>query len=118
MTWYSFIFPNTALTTATFAIAKALGDNRPIEVLGCVMTVGLICLWFFVVIMMLRAVRYHQILWPEKQEDRDEGGWNGRERQASWERGRSQRRKRFPSVPGRNGHPADVEQAVAQNMTP
>lgn len=37
MTFYSYVFPNTALTTATFAIAKAL-DNRPITILGCVMT--------------------------------------------------------------------------------
>lgn len=37
MTFYSYIFPNTALTTATFAIAKAL-DSKPIAILGCVMT--------------------------------------------------------------------------------
>lgn len=37
MTFYSYVFPNTALTTATFAIAKAL-ENEPIAILGCVMT--------------------------------------------------------------------------------
>lgn len=37
MTFYSYVFPNTALTTATFAIADAL-DNKPIAILGCVMT--------------------------------------------------------------------------------
>ncbi|KAI8937211.1 hypothetical protein NX059_006419 [Plenodomus lindquistii] len=75
MTWYSFIFPNTALTTATFAVAKALDGNRPIAVVGCVMTVGLVLMWFFVVGMNVRAVVVGQILWPEKQEDRTEGGW-------------------------------------------
>ncbi|KAF2097117.1 C4-dicarboxylate transporter/malic acid transport protein, partial [Rhizodiscina lignyota] len=75
MTWFSFIFPNTALTTATFAVAKALDNSRPIEILGCVMTIGLIIFWFFVVFVMIRAVILKQILWPEKQEDRDEGGW-------------------------------------------
>ncbi|KAL1634612.1 hypothetical protein SLS58_010607 [Diplodia intermedia] len=75
MTWYSFIFPNTALTTATFAVAKALDNNRPINIVGCVLTVGLIPLWLFVVFMQVRAVMNRQILWPQKQEDRDEGGF-------------------------------------------
>ncbi|KAF2086757.1 hypothetical protein K490DRAFT_43640 [Saccharata proteae CBS 121410] len=75
MTWYSFIFPNTALTTATFAVATALNDNRSINIVGCVLTVALIITWFFVFGMMLRAVILKQILWPQKQEDREEGGW-------------------------------------------
>lgn len=75
MTWYSFVFPNTALTTATFAVARALGGNRTIEYLGCAMTILLIMMWIFVVVMNIRAVLIHQILWPEKQEDRTEGGW-------------------------------------------
>lgn len=79
MTWYSYIFPNTALTTATFAVAKALNDNKAINVLGCVLTVGLIILWFIVFGMMIRAVWIGQILWPQKQEDRDEGGFQGSE---------------------------------------
>lgn len=75
MTWYSFVFPNTALTTATFAVAQALGRQRAIEIVGCVMTVGLIVTWFFVFGMMIRAVVLKQILWPQMQEDRNEGGW-------------------------------------------
>ncbi|KAF2712676.1 hypothetical protein K504DRAFT_372809 [Pleomassaria siparia CBS 279.74] len=75
MTWYSFVFPNTALTTATFAIAKALNGNSPIRYVGCAMTVLLIVVWVMVVGMMIRAVVLKQILWPQKQEDRTEGGW-------------------------------------------
>jgi tellurite resistance protein TehA-like permease len=75
MTWYSFIFPNTALTTATFAIAKALDGNRPIQYVGCAMTVCLVVAWFLVFGMMVRAVLLKQVLWPQKQEDRTEGGW-------------------------------------------
>jgi tellurite resistance protein TehA-like permease len=75
MTWYSFVFPNTALTTATFAIAKALGGNKPIRYIGCAMAILLVLTWFFVFIMMIRAVGKRQILWPQKQEDRTEGGW-------------------------------------------
>ncbi|KAJ4994086.1 c4-dicarboxylate transporter malic acid transporter [Stagonosporopsis vannaccii] len=75
MTWYSFVFPNTALTSATFAIARALNDNQSIRYVGCVMTIALILMWMFVVVMNVRAVIIHQILWPQKQEDRTEGGW-------------------------------------------
>ena len=74
MTWYSFVFPNTALVTATFAVAKAL-NNEAIRIFGCVMTCLLILTWLFVFSMMIRAVLNKQILWPQKQEDRDEGGW-------------------------------------------
>jgi tellurite resistance protein TehA-like permease len=74
MTWYSFVFPNTALTTSTFAISYALhGDEttakdfsagaRPFQILGCIMAVALIMMWFFVFGMMIRYVfdRYSMI---------------------------------------------------------
>jgi len=64
----------SALTTATFAVAEAL-DNRPIRILGCVMTCLLILAWTAIFIMMIRAVIDKDILWPQKQEDRAEGGW-------------------------------------------
>lgn len=63
-----------ALTTATFAVGEAL-DNKPIRILGCVMTCLLICAWFAIFTMMIRAVIVKDILWPQKQEDREEGGW-------------------------------------------
>jgi len=87
MTWYSFIFPNTALTTATFAVATALGGNAPIRYVACVMTVGLLAMWLFVVAMNVRAVVIGQVLWPERQEDRTEGGWT---QQSEEEQGRRQ----------------------------
>lgn len=74
MTWYSFVFPNTALITATFAIGKAF-SSPPIEILGLVMTVLLIITYAFVFYMMIRAVILCQILWPQKGEDKDEGGF-------------------------------------------
>lgn len=74
LTFYSYVFPQTALTTATFAIAKAL-DNRPIRILGCVMTILVIMIWLVVFSLMIRAVLKKDILWPQKQEDKDEGGW-------------------------------------------
>jgi tellurite resistance protein TehA-like permease len=77
MTWFSFIFPQTALTTATFAIAEAF-DVGAIRIIGCVMTVILILVWFLVVGCMIRAIITKQVLWPEKGEDKSEGGFKAR----------------------------------------
>ncbi|KAI4125359.1 MAG: hypothetical protein LQ347_005402 [Umbilicaria vellea] len=74
VTWYSFVFPNTALVTATFDVGKAFG-SKAIQVVGCVLTVILVMVWIFVFVMMIRAIVLKQILWPQKGEDKDEGGW-------------------------------------------
>lgn len=73
MTWYSFIFPNTALVTATFAIGRAFHAPE-IQIVGCDMTGILILVWMFIFAMMLRAVVLKHISWPQKGEDKDEGG--------------------------------------------
>jgi C4-dicarboxylate transporter/malic acid transport protein len=74
MAWFSFIFPNTALVTATFAIGKAF-SCKPILVIGCAMVIFLVLMYFFVFYMMVRAIVLKQILWPQKGEDKDEGGF-------------------------------------------
>ncbi|KAJ5480947.1 hypothetical protein N7539_006841 [Penicillium diatomitis] len=74
MTWFSFVFPNTALITATFAIGKAF-SSKAINIIGIVMVFPLFLMYIFVCVMMVRAVFTHQILWPQKGEDRDEGGF-------------------------------------------
>lgn len=81
MTWYSYVFPNTALITATFAIGKAF-DSRIIQIIGCVMTPALILAWLFVFGMMIRAIILKHILWPQKGEDKDEAGFKGPARHA------------------------------------
>ncbi|KAL8692629.1 MAG: hypothetical protein Q9218_002393 [Villophora microphyllina] len=78
MTWFSFVFPNTALITATFAVGKAF-RSKAIQVIGCVMTVCLIIAWFWVFGMMIYAIKHRQILWPQKGEDKDEGGFKAPE---------------------------------------
>ena len=75
MSWWSFIFPNTALVTATFAVGKAF-NSRAIQIVGCVMTCILVAAWIVVFCMMIRAINRKDILWPQKQEDRDEGGFS------------------------------------------
>jgi len=74
MAWFSFVFPNTALITATFAIGKAFSCNA-ISIVGCAAILPLLLMYFFVCYMMIRAVVTHQILWPQQGEDRDEGGF-------------------------------------------
>ena len=74
MTWFSYVFPNTALITSTFAIGKAF-NSRAIQIVGCVMTPTLVAIWLAVVGMMFRAIILKQILWPQKGEDKDEGGF-------------------------------------------
>ncbi|KAL9625697.1 MAG: hypothetical protein Q9160_000015 [Pyrenula sp. 1 TL-2023] len=74
MTWYSFVFPNTALISATFAVGNAF-FNRAINIVACVMSCTLILTYLLVFGMMIRAVWIHDILWPQQGEDKDEGGF-------------------------------------------
>jgi tellurite resistance protein TehA-like permease len=74
MTWFSFVFPNTALITATFAIGDAF-SCKPINIVGCVAILPLLLMYLFVCYMMIRAIVMKQIMWPQKGEDRDEGGF-------------------------------------------
>ncbi len=83
LTWFSFVFPNTALITATFAVGKAF-DSKAIQIVGCVMTPILIFVWFLVFGMMIRAIILKQILWPQKGEDKDEGGFKGPEKRSEF----------------------------------
>ena len=76
MTWFSYVFPQTALVTATFAVGRTF-QSKAIQIIGCIMTPLLIATWFVVVGMMIRAIFLKQILWPQKGEDKDEGGFRG-----------------------------------------
>jgi hypothetical protein len=87
------------LTTATFAVDLALGGNRAIQIVGCVLAIVVITTWFYVFFMMLRAIHLKQVLWPQKQEDRDEGGWvAGDERMTSVDRRRETLFRRASAV--------------------
>jgi tellurite resistance protein TehA-like permease len=74
MAWFSFVFPQTALITATLAVGKAFGSHV-IQVVGTVMAGILVSVWIFVVVMMIRAIHFKYILWPQLGEDKDEGGF-------------------------------------------
>lgn len=67
LTWFSFVFPNTALVTATLAVGKAF-DIHAVRVIGTVMAVFLVLVWIFVVGMTIRAIWLKRILWPRHDE--------------------------------------------------
>ncbi|KAH7408042.1 voltage-dependent anion channel-domain-containing protein [Cadophora sp. MPI-SDFR-AT-0126] len=65
MTWYSFVFPNTALVTATFTIAGSL-ESHALRIFGTVLAVMLVIIWIYVFGMMIRAIALKRILYPEQ----------------------------------------------------
>lgn len=68
MTWYSFVFPNTAMITATQAIGRTF-DSNTIKIFGTVLSVMLVILWLFVFGMMIRALWTRRLLWPEAMDE-------------------------------------------------
>ncbi|GAB0133830.1 hypothetical protein EsDP_00002224 [Epichloe bromicola] len=63
MTWWSFVFPNTALVVAT----ETMGDvfnNEGIHLFSAVMTIGLVVVWIVVFVTMVRCLRTRKLLWP------------------------------------------------------
>jgi tellurite resistance protein TehA-like permease len=64
MTWYSFVFPNTAMVTATQAIGRTFGSDA-IKIFATVLAVLLVILWLFVFGMMIRAFFLRRLLWPK-----------------------------------------------------
>ncbi|KAI3323687.1 voltage-dependent anion channel-domain-containing protein [Xylariaceae sp. AK1471] len=67
MTWWSFVFPNTAFITATLALAKALGSNG-LRIYGCVMAAALVLVWIIVFAKMIQCLWTRKLLWPKVPE--------------------------------------------------
>ncbi|KAI1798976.1 voltage-dependent anion channel-domain-containing protein [Daldinia bambusicola] len=67
MTWWSFVFPNTALVTATLALATAFGSTG-LRITGCVMAALLIVVWILVFATMIRCLWNRELLWPKDLE--------------------------------------------------
>ncbi|KAK0386468.1 hypothetical protein NLU13_6303 [Sarocladium strictum] len=64
MTWWSFVFPNTALVTATEVMGRIF-DSKGILLCGSVMTACLIVVWIIVFITMIYCLRTKKLLWPK-----------------------------------------------------
>ncbi|KAK3488388.1 voltage-dependent anion channel-domain-containing protein [Neurospora crassa] len=68
MTWFSFVFPNTALVTATEQLGKAF-ESDGLKILGCVLTGCIIVVWIVVFWRMLECIWRRELLWPKEAED-------------------------------------------------
>lgn len=66
MTFFSFVFPNTALVTATYQIGRTF-ECRPIEIAGCVMAGILVMVWAVIFGMMVRCIWKRTLLWPKEE---------------------------------------------------
>lgn len=64
MTWWSFVFPNTALVTATLAMGAAL-SSKGLQIFGCVMAALLIAVWVLVFLRMIKGFWNRELLWPK-----------------------------------------------------
>ncbi|KAL1837650.1 hypothetical protein VTJ49DRAFT_3549 [Mycothermus thermophilus] len=64
MTWFSFVFPNTALVTATEALGTAL-DSDGLKIFGCVLAACLAMVWALVFYEMVRNLWRKELLWPK-----------------------------------------------------
>ncbi|KAK0652182.1 voltage-dependent anion channel-domain-containing protein [Cercophora newfieldiana] len=60
MTWFSFVFPNTALVTATEALGSAFESNG-LKIFGCVLAACIVAVWIFVFTSMVRCLWRQQL---------------------------------------------------------
>lgn len=68
---WAFVFPNTGFAITTISIGNQL-SSEGIKWVGSVMTVLLVAMWLFNLGMHVRAILTKTMLWPGKDEDRDE----------------------------------------------
>ncbi|KAK2605908.1 hypothetical protein QQS21_003634 [Conoideocrella luteorostrata] len=64
MTWWSFVFPNTALVVATETMGDVF-DNKGLHLFSAAMTIALIIVWIGVFITMVYCLRTRKLLWPK-----------------------------------------------------
>ena len=90
---YSFVFPNTALVTATLAVGKSL-DTSAIQIFGTVLAVLVVVIWIFVFYKMIRALYLRRLLWPVQADEANIS-----------RKGRAENRREAPRHnPHRNSH--------------
>jgi len=71
LTWWSFVFPNIGFTISTISIGREF-ESEGILWVGSGMTILVVLIWMFVFYSHVRAVLRHKILWPGRDEDKDE----------------------------------------------
>ncbi|KAF2444134.1 hypothetical protein P171DRAFT_432210 [Karstenula rhodostoma CBS 690.94] len=68
---WAFVFPNTGFAIATINIGNQL-NSEGIKWVGSIMTILLVAVWLINLGMQVRAIYNRTMLWPGKDEDRDE----------------------------------------------
>ncbi|KAL7944441.1 voltage-dependent anion channel domain-containing protein [Trichoderma barbatum] len=66
MTWWSFVFPNTALVTAT-EIMGNIFESRGLQLFGCAMTIALVIAWVSIFSIMVACIKRRKLLWPKSK---------------------------------------------------
>ncbi|KAL7937510.1 voltage-dependent anion channel domain-containing protein [Trichoderma chlorosporum] len=66
MTWWSFVFPNTALVTTT-EIMGNIFESRGLQLFGCAMTIALIMTWVTIFATMIACIKQRKLLWPKSK---------------------------------------------------
>ncbi|KAL9078877.1 MAG: hypothetical protein Q9157_002213 [Trypethelium eluteriae] len=71
LAWWAFVFPNVGFTIAIIQIGEGLQSNS-ITWVGSILTLVLIVVYLFVLAAHIRAVITKEIMWPGKDEDKEE----------------------------------------------
>jgi C4-dicarboxylate transporter/malic acid transport protein len=71
LSWWAMVFPNVGFAIALIDIGEALSSEGILWV-GSVMTCLLVAAWLSIMFLHARAVWKRQILWPGRDEDKDE----------------------------------------------
>ncbi|OJI97797.1 hypothetical protein ASPVEDRAFT_79485 [Aspergillus versicolor CBS 583.65] len=68
LNWWAMVFPNTGFTLATITLGDWLG-SKGISGVATAMSIGIICMFLFVLVSNVRAVIRQDIMYPGKDED-------------------------------------------------
>ncbi|KAL2869995.1 tellurite-resistance/dicarboxylate transporter family protein [Aspergillus lucknowensis] len=68
LNWWAMVFPNTGFTLATITLGNWL-NSAGIKAVASTMSIGVVCMFFFVLVSHVRAVIRHDIMYPGKDED-------------------------------------------------
>ncbi|BCS21319.1 tellurite-resistance/dicarboxylate transporter family protein [Aspergillus puulaauensis] len=68
LNWWAMVFPNTGFTLATITMGEWLG-SKGISGVATAMSIGIICMFIFVLVCHVRAVIRQDIMYPGKDED-------------------------------------------------
>ncbi|KAL4784678.1 voltage-dependent anion channel [Aspergillus varians] len=68
LNWWAMVFPNTGFTLATITLGNWL-DSTGVKGVATAMSIGIICMFLFVLVSHIRAVIRQDIMYPGKDED-------------------------------------------------